>query len=303
MLNFLPGVIRGVLSLLMISVNTVLFCTFIFIMACLKLAIPAKSWRVICDCILIFMATTWVRNNVLISQLIHQINWDVRGLENLNPKEWCLVVSNHQSWVDIFVLQTIFLGRIPFLKFFLKKELIWVPFLGIAWWALDFPFMRRYSRAYLKKHPHLKGADMESTKKACQKFKTTPISVMNFMEGTRFTSAKHARQKSPHTHLLRPKAGGTAFVLGAMSDHLTCLVDVTIVYPDGVKNIWEFLCGKVNRITVRVETMPITQELRGDYFGDTKYRISIHRWVNALWCKKDMTIKELLQRNSIACSD
>ena len=123
MLNFLPGVIRGVLSFLMISLNTVLFCTFIFIMACLKLAIPAKSWRVICDRILIFMATTWVRNNVLISQLIYQINWDVRGLEKLNPKEWCLVVSNHQSWVDIFVLQTIFLGRIPFLKFFLKKEL------------------------------------------------------------------------------------------------------------------------------------------------------------------------------------
>jgi len=304
MLSFLPGVILGVLSFLMISVNTVIICIFIFIMACLKLAIPAKSWRAVCDRILIFMATAWVRNNVLISKLVHQINWDVQGVEKLSPKEWCLVVSNHQSWVDIFVLQTVFLGRLPFLKFFLKKELIWVPFLGIAWWALDFPFMQRYSHAYLKKHPHLKGTDMERTKKACQKFKTIPISVMNFIEGTRFTSAKHARQKSPHTHLLRPKAGGVAFVLEAMGDHLTCLVDVTIVYPDGVKNIWEFLCGKVLRIKVRVETMPIAQELRqGDYFDDKKYRISAQRWVNALWRKKDLTIKGLLQNNSNARSN
>ncbi len=294
MLSFLPGVIRGVLSFLTISINTVLMSTVIFIMACLKLAIPAKSWRVICDRILIFMATTWIRNNVLVSQLMHQIHWDVRGVEKLSRKDWCLVVSNHQSWVDIFVLQTVFLGRIPFLKFFLKKELIWVPFLGIVWWALDFPFMRRHSHTYLRKYPNLKGADMENTKKACQKFKTTPVSVMNFMEGTRFTNAKHALQKSPHRHLLRPKAGGVAFVLGAMGDSLTSLVDVTIVYPDGVKNIWEFLCGKVPRIKVRVETTPITQELQGDYFGDKQYRVSIQRWVNALWCKKDLTIKGLL---------
>jgi len=303
MLSFLPGVIRGVLSFLLISINTILSCTLIFIMAFFKLAIPVKSWRVICDRILIFTATTWVRGNVLTSGLLHQINWDVQGIDNLNPGEWCLVISNHQSWMDIFVLQTVFLGRIPFLKFFLKKELIWVPFLGLAWWALDFPFMRRYSHAYLKKHPHLKGADMESTRKACQKFKTMPISVMNFMEGTRFTKAKHARQKSPHTHLLRPKAGGVAFVMGAMGEHLTCLVDVTIVYPDGVRNMWDCLCGKVPRIQVRVETTPITQELRGDYFNDKKYRVSIHRWVHGLWCKKDRTIKALLQRKSIDCRD
>jgi len=303
MLSFLPDVIRGVLSFLMISINTVLICISIFIMACFKLAIPVKSWRVVCDRILIFLATTWVKNNVLISKLMYRIDWDVRGGEKLSPREWCLVVSNHQSWMDIFVLQTIFLGRIPFLKFFLKKELIWVPFLGIAWWALDFPFMQRYSRAYLKKHPQLKGADMESTKKACQKFKSTPVSVMNFMEGTRFSKAKHARQKSPYTHLLRPKAGGVAFVLGAMGDYLTCVADVTIVYPDGAKNMWECLCGKVTRIKVQVETMPITQELRGDYFGDKKYRVSIHRWVHGLWCKKDLTIKALQQSKPISSSD
>ncbi len=67
----------------------------------------------------------------------------MQGVDSLHQRGWYLVSSNHQSWVDILVLQRIFHGRIPFLKFFLKQELIWVPVIGLAWWALDFPFMKR----------------------------------------------------------------------------------------------------------------------------------------------------------------
>jgi len=34
-------------------------------------------------------------------------------------------------------------------SFFIKKELMWVPFLNLAWWSLDFPFLERYSKEYL----------------------------------------------------------------------------------------------------------------------------------------------------------
>ncbi|MFO7560973.1 MAG: acyltransferase [Desulfobacterales bacterium] len=294
MLSFLPGTIRGILSMILVSLNILVMCTALFFAALLKLIIPFKFWRKQCDAILIFISTTWVRNNAFFMKVMHRIHWDVQGVETLDKNEWYFVVSNHQSWVDIPVLQTVFMGRIPFLKFFLKKELIWVPILGVAWWALDFPFMKRYSQEFLRKYPHLNGKDIEITRKACQKFKTKPVSVMNFMEGTRFTRSKKEKQNSPYKHLLKPKAGGIAFVLSSMGEYLNSLVDVTIVYPEGVPNVWEFMCGKITHIKIRVQTRPITKELLGDYFNDPVFRESFQEWVNDLWEKKDNTIDELL---------
>ena len=121
-------------------------------------------------------------------------------MDGLARHEWYLMTSNHQSWADILVLQKVTNRRVPSLKFFLKQELIWVPLLGLAWWALDFPFMKRYSRAQLEKRPELKGKDMETTRKACEKYAHYPVSVMNFFEGTRFTEEKHRQQNSPYRH-------------------------------------------------------------------------------------------------------
>jgi hypothetical protein len=127
-----------------------------------------------------------------------------------------LVISNHQSWVDIPALIQALNRRTPFFKFFLKKELIWVPFLGLAWWALDYPFMKRYSKAFLAKHPELAGQDLKITKEACELFKRQPVTVVNYLEGTRFNETKRKQQGSPFKRLLKPKAGGVAFVLAAM---------------------------------------------------------------------------------------
>ncbi len=264
-------------------------------MAILKLMIPLKFWIKVCDVLLIGIAFSWVRCNAFMIKLMHKIEWDIQGLDTLAQKEWYLVVANHQSWVDIPVLQTVFLGRIPFLKFFLKKELIWVPIMGIAWWALDFPFMKRYSKEFLKTHPHLKGKDIEITKKACEKFKTIPVSVMNFVEGTRFSKEGHKKQGSSFTHLLKPKAGGIAFVLGAMGEHLNSIINVTIVYPEGAQEFWAFLSGKITKIKVNIETMPITDEIMGDYFNDVEFRQYFQEWVNKLWVEKDKTIEKMME--------
>ena len=170
-----------------------------------------------------------------------------------------------------------------------------MPVLGLAWWALDFPFMKRYSKEFLRKHPHLQGKDIEITKKACQKFKTIPVSVINFVEGTRFTTKKHNRQQSPFTHLLKPKAGGIAFVLDAMGEYLSSLLNVTIVYPEGAQNFWAFLCGKVPKVIVNVEALPITDEIIGDYFNDPEFRNNFQEWVNTLWVEKNKTIQNMLE--------
>ena len=195
MLSFLPHPLKGILSVLLYTANTIFLTIPLILLSFFKFLIPVHSVVVILDKILISIAGLWIGINSFNSKLFCKINWDIRGLEKLEKKEWYLILSNHQSWVDILALQTILNQKIPMLKFFLKKELIWVPFLGLAWWALDFPFMKRYSKKQLKENPHLKGKDLESTKKAGEKFKHTPVSIINFVEGTRFTQQKKGSQK------------------------------------------------------------------------------------------------------------
>ncbi|RLC33778.1 MAG: acyltransferase [Deltaproteobacteria bacterium] len=294
MLSFLPDVVRGSLSLLLYVLNTFFWCVPLYFVAVLRLVLPLPFLKPVYEKLLIRISFAWIYCNNLNQDLFNKTRIVVSGLEGLKERGWYLVVSNHQTWVDILILQRVFFRRIPFLKFFLKKELIWVPVLGLAWWALDFPFMRRYSGKFLKKNPHLKGRDIEITKKACAKFATMPVSVMNFVEGTRFTKEKHSKQQSPHKNLLRPKAGGVAFVLESMGEHLKSIVDVIIVYPPGPRSFWDFLCGRIRKVVVDVETIPVTDELIGDYLGDEEFRARFQDWINTLWEKKDAKITRLL---------
>lgn len=295
MLCFLPSFLKGILSFLLYAVNTIALTIPLILLSLLKFIIPHPGFLPHLDRWLIHIATLWISINSWNTRLFNRIEWEVRGLSQLSQKEWYLVISNHQSWVDILVLQTVLNRRIPMLKFFLKKELIWVPFLGLAWWALDFPFMQRYSRRFLEANPHLKGKDLERTKKACEKFKHTPVSVMNFVEGTRFTPEKKARQANDFSHLLSPRAGGIAFVLGSMGEYLHQLIDVTIVYPNGIPSFWAFISGQVKKIIVDIEVTPVDQVPGGDYFNDPVFKQSFCTWVNELWDQKDKKIDQICQ--------
>lgn len=288
----------GTISVIIYFLNTVFWVIPIVILSFLKL-IPIDAWQKVVSYPLDGCASAWISVNNLIQRMTSNTKWHVEGLEDLTVKDWYLVISNHQSWVDILVLQRIFNRKIPFLKFFLKKELIWVPFLGIAWWALDFPFMRRYSKSFLAKNPHLKGKDMESTRKACEKFQSKPVSIMNFVEGTRLTPEKYSRQSSPFNHLLKPKAGGLAFVLSAMGDQLHKLLDVTIHYPDGIPTFWDFVCGSVKRIEIKIQILSIDDILTSDafamdYFDNAEQRVKFQRWLNQLWSEKDQTLASMV---------
>lgn len=284
--------ITGVITVLLILTSTLIGYPFLLAASLIKL-IPFKPTQKLCTKILIMIASRWIHNNTLICRLLLGIKVKVKGETDLPMKEWYLVISNHQSWSDIVVLQIVFNRRIPLLKFFLKKELIWVPLLGVAWWALDFPFMKRFSAEFLKKNPHLKGKDIEITKKACEKFSFTPVSVMNFVEGTRFTEAKHKRQNSPFKNLLKPKAGGTGFVFTAMGHQLHSILNVTIKYPQHDLNFWNFLCGRIDEVDVFIEKIPVTDDLIGDYVSDPVYQKNFQTWLNGIWLKKDKLLDEM----------
>lgn len=297
MLNFLPAKLLGFIASLLLALNIFTCACFLFSFALLKFLLPIRAARLLLNRILLFIAEAWISGNRSWMRLTQRTEWDVKGLEGLEYRSWYLVNSNHQSWVDIFVLQYLLNRRIPLLKFFLKHELIWVPIMGLAWWALDFPFMRRHSEQYLQQHPEMRGKDLETTRQACEKFAEMPTSVMNFLEGTRFTPAKHARQQSPYRHLLRPKAGGIALALNAMGDKFQSFLNITIVYPDGAPSFWEFLCGRLRRVIVRIEQLPIPREfIGGDYTQDGNYRLAFQQWVQQLWADKDRQIDELLRQ-------
>jgi 1-acyl-sn-glycerol-3-phosphate acyltransferase len=296
MLSFLPHSLRGTLAALLLILNTLLCFSVLFPLSLIKL-LPIAGLQVLCTRLIIRIAEFWMTCNSGWMALTGNIQWNIEGRERLDYDGWYLVTSNHQTWVDILVLQHNLNRQMPMLKFFLKQELIWVPVIGICWWALDFPFMKRYSKSYLARHPEKAGQDVATTRKACEKFKTTPVAIFNFLEGTRLTPVKHAEQNSPFRHLLKPKSGGIAFVLDAMGTQLRSLVDITIHYPDGNPSFWDLLSGRVRTVVMRCELKPIPVEFLGcDYQNDPVFREAFQAWVTRLWAEKDRLLGELHQQ-------
>jgi 1-acyl-sn-glycerol-3-phosphate acyltransferase len=289
MLSRLPAPLRGAITATILALNTVVIALSLVPPALLKLLVPARAVRRVCDRLMNGLASLWVANNNAWIAAVRPAAWDVQGVQGLHERGWYLVSSNHQSWVDILVLQRIFHGHIPFLKFFLKQELIWVPVIGLAWWALDFPFMKRGKGSGARQN------DLKTTREACEKFKLIPTTVINFVEGTRFTPAKHAAQQSPYRHLLKPKIGGLGIALAAMGEQFEALLDVTIVYPHGTPTFWHLLCGDIDAVTVRVQQRAIPADvLGGDPVNDKAYRQRISAWVEQQWLDKDRLIDTLL---------
>lgn len=290
----MPDILRGTLAALLLGLNTLACCTPLFIVSLVKLCLPFAAAQRVTDELMRHIHEAWISNNKGWMKLLGRTRWQVQGLEGLDYQHSYLVTSNHQSWVDILVLQYVLNRRIRPLKFFLKQALIWVPVIGLAWWALGFPFMKRYSKAYLDKHPEKRGKDLETTRKTCAKFRGKPTAIFNFAEGTRLTQAKHDQQHSPFRHLLKPKAGGIAFVLDAMGEQLESIIDVTIHYPDGAPGFWDLLCGRVRRIVVQFEELAIPGEFLGkSYDQDEDYRAAFQRWINRLWERKDQRLEQM----------
>ncbi len=285
--------ITGGFSFAFLLLNSLICVPLLMPPALIKLVLPFGPIKKICTRINIIISVIWIGNNSFLFTRILGLRIESSGEQKFSMNEWYMVISNHQSWIDIIALQTLFNRKIPFLKFFIKKELIWVPIMGPAWWALDFPFMKRYSPEFIAKNPHLKGKDIEITRIACSKFKTMPVSIMNFVEGTRFTESKHDRQNSPFNNLLKPKAGGTGFVFTIMGEQINSILNITIKYPVEDKKFWSLLCGKVKSVKMHVEKIPVTGEFIGDYTNDPVFQERIQNWLNDLWIKKDKLFDEM----------
>ncbi|WP_199609920.1 acyltransferase [Flocculibacter collagenilyticus] len=295
MLSFLPGFLMIPFSFTLYSLNLA-FCGMIILFGgILKLLLPFSACHRVNYTVMHAVYRLWAIINFSIMRLTNPLQWEVEGDDKLDLKSWYLIIANHQSWIDILVISQFALFKIPAPKFFLKEELRWVPFIGTACWALDMPFMKRYSRQYLEKNPHLKGKDIETTKKSCEKFKDHPTSIINFVEGTRFTAEKHQKTGSKFRHLLAPKAGGIAFTLAAMGEQFDKVLNITILYPDNQGRVmFDLLSGNLKRIHIQVEQVEVTTDVIGDYFNDDSFKNRFQVWLNEKWQQKDKLIAQML---------
>jgi 1-acyl-sn-glycerol-3-phosphate acyltransferase len=295
--RFLSAV-KGSAAVVVLVVNTLVLTVAMMPFALAKLVAPLRPVRRVVDHVLNALAGYWVSVNGAWMAAVGHARWDVQGVDGLTRRGWYLVSSNHASWVDILVLQKVFNRRIPMLKFFLKQELIWVPVIGLAWWALDFPFLKRGRGGASGQ------VDLESTRRACERFKLIPTSVISFVEGTRFTRAKHDAQRSPYIHLLKPKVGGLSIALVTMGSQFNALLDVTIVYPGGTPTFWDLLCGRVHDVVVRVQSRPVPPELiDADAQREPRFRVQVQEWINEIWQEKDRLIGALSPASHPSLSD
>lgn len=281
------AIFTGALSFFLIVINTLFWCSFLLSIAILKLLVPIESWKRLCTKWIIAIGECWIFCNGLWIKFLHNPQWTVTGFDSLNQSDWYLTMANHQSWADIFVLQGITNRKIPMLKFFMKDVLIWVPVIGLAWWALDMPFLKRYTEEQIKKNPSLRGKDVIEMKKSFGRFARYPVSIFSFSEGTRFTEAKRVSQDSPYDQLLRPKSGGIGLTLSTMP-YIKKALDFTIKYNSNYRTFWDFLCGRMSCVEIQVKIIDVPGNLvQKNYIEDEKFREELKEWLYSIWEEKN----------------
>lgn len=273
---------------------TVMTSISIYLIALLACIMPIKFLRRTIENFLHRLPVYWIDLLGLGMRITAGRRWKVNGLGELDAQKPYLLISNHLSGIDILVLSVVFHRKTPTMKFFMKKELLWtLPFAGLATWILGYPFMERHTSTQIRKNPELKNKDIETTKKACKKFIEHPSTIMNYVEGTRFSEEKRIQKDSPYQHLLKPKTTGIAIVANELHKELGGIIDATLAYKPKKISFWKFACGDFKELVCHYRLLPITPELLGDYYQDRQYRKQIQAWLNAIWQEKDQRLQTI----------
>ncbi len=291
--------LKGCYNAVFLALHTIFWCSFMYIFYFFRCLSPTQGLYNFCNRILLWLADNWIASDNFMMNSTMNIKWELPDFDHLAYKQWYFIICNHQTWTDILVLQRIFLKKIPFIRFFIKKELMWLPVLNGAWWAYDFPIMHRHTKEQIEKNPSLRNKDLMATKKACLRYQHMPVTILNFLEGTRFTPQKHQKQHSEYKYLLNPKLGGFAYAINAMDKKINHVLDVTIIYPEGRQTFWDFLCGRVHHIVVKLVEREIpTNILSGNYVEDEIYRTNFKEWINNIWNEKDKLLTSFLSHKN-----
>lgn len=291
------GLFKGVFLAVFMLLNVFVWTVPLIIFSFIRLLAPTARFRMFMLKRLEWVAYGWLKCNFILLSIL-RTQWDLKNLQLLQPDKTYLTIANHQSWVDIFAVMKAIQFRTTFSRFFMKSELTWIPILGQAFMAVEFIPMKRYSKAYLAKHPEKKGTDIAETRQKCEMIRKNPSTIVNFPEGTRLTPEKYAKQNPPYKNLLNPKTGGVAFTLHALDDQVDEILDFTIAYPNGAVSFWHFLCDRLDKVIVDIQVRPNPVEFRtGNYQEDLNFREFANNWLNKIWFEKDQHIDTLIRED------
>ena len=275
-------------SITVLLINSgIVFLPLVFF-SLIKVIVPIKRVQYHCTTVVQALASFWVSFTILITKMLSPTEIEFEQNTKLSKKNTYLVISNHKSWLDTLVLMLAFHKKIPFPKFFMKSQMFFVPIIGMVCWALEFPAMKRYSKSYIAQHPEKKGKDIEMTQKYCKNLSDRPTTIVNFVEGTRYTKEKAVDTK--YSYLLNPKAGGIAVILKSLSDRMIGVLNTTIVYDNPNQTLWDFMICRTKKIKIKVDFIPIKDVPLGDYFNNAEDKQIFQDWLNNLWLNKDKYI-------------
>ena len=289
-MKFLYENLIGITSITILVLNTVILSCLLIPLGIIKFFLPITSLKVLFTKFIIKVGELWIFTNKIWVKALHNPKWQIIGKENIKSDGWTIATSNHQSFADIFLLQDITNRKMPMLKFFMKYVLIYVPVIGLSWWALDMPFLKRYTKKQLEKNPKLAGKDVREMKRALKHYALYPVTVFSFAEGTRFTLKKHHNQNSPFKNLLRPKEGGLATAL-SLVNKIDSLIDFTIKFDSKKRSFWDYLCGRMNSVKIIIKEIKIPKKFLNENLLDNhSLRSEFKEWLNSLWLEKDLLL-------------
>lgn len=232
-------------------------------------------------------ANTWWGWCVICGERIIGTRLVVTG-DDVPLAENALVVVNHQQMADIPAIMAFARSkkRLGDLKWFVKRKLKHVPGLGWGMSYLNCLFVRRDWAA---------DREMIGRTFATIVRERIPLWLVSFVEGTRFSKEKLARNREfaqkagiePTRHVLVPRTKGFAASIQGLGEHISAVYDLTIGYVDEIPTLWQYICGRVRHIHLHVRRFPVDQL--------PKLEAELAQWLQDRYQEKDRLMAYFLQ--------
>jgi 1-acyl-sn-glycerol-3-phosphate acyltransferase len=286
--------VRAALVLAYITCNLTFWIIPVLVLVVFKWSVPISSVQTGIYGMMAWIYRIAVQMNGWILFKGLKIQLELTGINPTYTGDFFLAICNHQSWSDIFILQHLLNRKTPIMKFLVKKELIYLPVVGLICWAYDFPFLNRGKQTKKSFDKLNSKNDSQTLNKSLAQFLRSSATIMNFAEGTRFSPLKAKRQNSPYQYLLKPKAGGLIAIYKMMGRELAAFLDFTIVYDAPRPNFWRFIGGRIPRVKVHLDTI-LSDEFRENLgLPDTNFSPDrAIEWINQRWGQKERIIERI----------
>lgn len=216
-----------------------------------------------------------LHSKVLYSYFSKVLGYNNNKIDNLSKDHSYIIISNHQSYLDTFLIWALSPHNSPTdVIFLLKKELIWLPFYGSYSYLSRYPFIESPSLKAMRKKPELKNKDLTTILESVKTFEGRASLWAIYVEGI--------LNKSNDRHLNKPKTSGLYSLIKAL-DKPVDIIDLTIAYPRIGMSFYELITDISKKGTYFIDTIK---------FNDipTEKREFI-KWLNRRWNKKESLLK------------